>query len=634
MLEPLNIPGAYAVGAADDQKINIWHRRKSISQRLRDPYETQWITNWKAYRAYQQEMPDAQDWWRSNEYIPEIFNSVETVLPRMILGMFSKPEWFDVNCPHANIPGHPGINCFDYERMVKSLLMSGTRRMNLFEPAYEGCKYCTIMGHVWWKLRWEQDPQNRMVDVPVTDPHTGEYHGMSSKVVPYLAYDDPKLEWVSNFRVWPDPTGQEEWFIERIDTTLEKLMRLNKNLGIYKNLETLERAPVNLMKETNSPVANNDSYSNRENEMFATEGISPDVIDEGHEGTPIQLEICVGLVPYEPEDGIHWRRTIIANGQTIIRDDPNPTPDLKPEYFSSKQIPVPGFVYGDSVVRYAEPMNRQLNRIANFRMDEVVLGIWQQYIANSNAVKSQQLNMGPGGVIFVDTAADVRTAFSVLERRPVLPESYREEAVSMDRIQRITGATAIQQGSQSGDRETATSVGARVQLGSERFRLAIMWQNMTFKRQLLKRMFALYQRHLPPERLVRIVGTDFQVPMDISMLQDDIDIDIDADIYDVDGPLKQQALAQLMVAAAQEPFAHWMRPEVVLRDAIEASLNKDGRKYVKSAEEVAAEMQAQLFQSIQMAGMGLEPDASGGNKLATKQLDIRAASARKSAGAA
>ena len=291
---------------------------------------------------------------------------------------------------------------------------------------------------------------------------------------------------------------------------------------------------------------------------------------------------------------------------------------------------MPGFVYGDSVVRYAEPMNRQLNRIANFRMDEVVLGIWQQYVVNQNAVKMNQAQMGPGGWIMVDTAADVRTAFAVLERQPILPQSYKEEAVSQDRIQRITGATAIQQGSQSSDRETATSVGARTQLGNERFRLAVMWQNMTFKRQLLKRMFALYQRHLPPDRLVRLVGTDFQVPIDISMLQDDVDIDIDADIYDIDGPLKQQALAQLMQAAAVPPYDKWMRPEVVLRDAVEASLNKDGRKYVKSAEEVAAEAQAQLFQAISMAGMGLEPDASGGSDIATEHIRARATRQKQS----
>ena len=79
-----------------------------------------------------------------------------------------------------------------------------------------------------------------------------------------------------------------------------------------------------------------------------------------------------------------------------------------------------------------------------------------------------------------------------------------------------------------------------------------------------------------------------------------------------------------MQASAVPPFATWLRPEVLLRDAIEASLNKDGRKYVKSQEEVAAEAQAQLFMAMQMASMGLEPDASGANTLATKQLELRA----------
>lgn len=632
-MQPL--PGPYASGPPGDEIINVWHKRKAISQQLRQPYEDQWITNWKSYRAYVSEMPDPQDWWRSNEYIPEIFNAVETILPRMILGMFSRPEWFDVNCPHSTIPGHVGIPCFDYERMVKSLLMAGTRQMSLFEPAYEGSKYCTIMGHVWWKLRWEQDIQLRNVDLPNFDG------GTQTMALPWMAYDGPRLDWVSNFKLWPDPTGQDEWFIERIDTTLEKLERINQNAmragqkPPYTNLERIQRGPAPFTREGQSPVAQTDGYSNREAEMDSVEGFSTTVRDEGYEGTPVTLEVCTGLVPYEPEDGIPWRHTVIANGTTTIRDDPSQTPDLKPPYFSSRQIPIPGFVYGDSVVRYAEPMNRQLNRIANFRMDEVVLGIWQQYVAKRDAVSSNQLQFGPGGVIMVDNSEDVRTAFAVLERRPVLPDSYREEGVSADRIQRTTGATATQQGvtPETQDR-SATAFAGRMQLGNERFRLAVMWQNMTFKRQLLKRMFALYQRHLPPGKLVRIVGTDYQVPMDISMLQDDIDIDIDADIYDVDGPAKQQALAQLMQAASVPPYATWLRPEVILRDSIEASLNKDGRKYVKSQEEVAAEMQAQLFQAVQMAGMGLEPDASGGNALATKRMELRARSQKRSQGAA
>lgn len=588
----------------DADIINIWHRRKAISQQLRDPYESQWINNWKAYRAFQDDTVEPQDWWRSNEFIPEIFNSVETILPRQILGMFSRPEWFDITCPHGGMPGHQGMNCFDYERLVKSLLLSGCRRMNMFESAYEGHKYGIIMGHTWWKLTWERTTENRMVDVPVFDPMSGMPVGMSSKVIPYVCYDDPKLTWVSNFRMWPDPTGQGEWFIERIDTTLEKLKRINQSNPIYKNLDLLEKNPLDLFKRNNAPSGQS-TYADRQSEMAAIEGFSPTVWDEGHEGTPVTLEVCVGMVPYEPEDGIIWRRQVIANDSIVIRDVPNPTPDLKPEYFGTAQIPVPGFVYGDSVVRYAAPLNAQLNRLENFRMDEVVMGVWQQYIANRSAVTTGQLEFAPGGVIMLDTMQDVRTAFSVLERRPVMPESYRESGVKRDQIERITGATAAQQGAvpETQDR-SATAFAGRMQLGDQRFRLATMHQNWVFKRNLLKRMFALYQRNLPPERLVRIVGTDYQVPIDISMLQDDIDINIEADIYEIDGAAKQQAMGVFMQAATSPAFAQWWRTDELLRDTVEVYLNKDGRKYVKSPEEVAAEVQAQLFAQVALAGLG------------------------------
>lgn len=604
------------VNPTDEEKIGIWHRRKAISQRLRDPYETEWVKNWKAYRAFQDALPDPNDWWRSNDYIPEIFNSVETILPRMVLGMFSKPEWFDISCPHSGMPGHDGLSCFDYERLVKSLLLYGTRQMNLFEPVLIGQKYNIIMGHTWWKLRWERTERNRVIDVPVNHPFTGQFLGMSQKVMPFIAYDDPKLDFVNNFRLWPDPTGQNEWFIEQVDTTLEKLHRINAQTGVYKNLETLEMIPIDKYASRNSPYPGPESYGDRQTEIDMVEGVTPDTRDEGYEGTPIRLEVCVGLVPYEPEDGINLRRVVIANNKVIIRDDPNPTPDLMPEYWGVQNIPIPGFVYGDSIIRYTAPLNDQLNRLSNYRMDEVILGIWQQYVASRGAVQSTQLQFAPGGVIMLDTTEDVRTAFSVLDRRPVMPEAYREQAVTEDRIQRTTGATASQQGAlpESQDR-SATAFSGRVRLGNERFRLAVTWQNMIFKRQLLKRMFALYQRHLPEDRLIRIVGTDYKVPIRIDMLQDEIDINIEADIYEGDDIQKQQAMATFLQAAQSPAFAQWWRVDELLRDSVEVYLNKDGRKYVKSAEEVAAEAQAQLFAAIglqQQLGAGGE---GGGARL-------------------
>lgn len=616
------LPGPRSLTANDDSLIEMWNLRKQYSQQMRDPYETQWIKNWKLYRAYMNELTDPADWWRSNTFIPEMFNSIETILPRTLLGMFSKPEWFDVTCPHYTLPGHPGLPCADYERMVKSLLLGGTHRMNLFQNAYMGHKYGSIMGHSWFKLRWEREEVDRQMDMPMMDPLTGEVIGMSSELVPNVVYDDPKLDFVSNFRVWADPTGNNEWFIEEIETTLEKLLYLHARLGAnspYRNLDQLESMLPYKPKDArfrNTPYSGGESQYGEES-LASVEGFSSTARDESYDGTKVVLLACSGRVSYTPEDGIYWRRQVIANDNLVIRDGANPTPDMKPEIFGVPSIPIPGFVYGDSVLRYAGPLNEQLNRLENFRMDEVILGIWQQYVANRSAVTSNQLLFQPGGIIFVDTANDVQTAFRVLDRKPILPQAYQESAVKGDQIQRTTGATATQQGAipASQDR-SATAFAGRTQLGNERFRLMVMWQNMAFKKPLLSRMFALYQRHLPPDRLVHILGTDWQVPVDISMIQDDVDINIDADIYELDNVAKNQGLAMLMQAAAQPPFDIWLKPGEILRDAIEASLNKDGRRYVKTEEEVQmalmAQAQAALFAAAAGGGAGNEQGGRGG----------------------
>lgn len=590
--------GPRKIGLSDDEIIEIWMTRKSISQQMRDPYESQWVKNWKLYRAFIEESTDPADWWRSNAFIPEMFNSIETILPRALLGMFSKPEWFDVTCPHYSMPGHQGVSCTDYERLCKSLLLGGTRRMGLFKESYEGHKYGKIMGHVWFKLRWEREIMPRMQDVPITDPTTGEVIGMSSAVIPFVSYDDPKLDWVSNFRVWPDPTGNDEWYIEEIETTLEKLESKNAETGgqLYQNLDMLGMSVGDMPKDPmnrNVPSGGGGISGSGETEISSVEGVSVTARDESYDGHKVTLLACSGRVPYTALDGIQWRRTVIANDRIIIRDGANPTPNLMPEIFGVQSIPIPGFVYGDSEIRYAGPLNEQLNRLENFRMDEVVLGIWQQYVANRGAVTSNQLLFQPGGVVWVDTVADVKSAFSVLERKPILPQAYQEAAVKRDQIERVTGATALQQGTAPADRETAQSVATRTQLGGERFRLSTMWLNMTFKKELLSRMFALYQRHLPPDRLVRLVGMDYQVPVDISMIQDDIDINIDADIMEIDSAAKQQAVGFFLQSAANPAFAPWWKVPELLRDAVEFYLNKDGRRYVRTEEEMAMLLAAQ-----------------------------------------
>lgn len=618
---PTQLPGPYAIGETGDGIISLWQRRMALSQTMRQPYETQWVKNWKMYRAFIEDAVSPDDWWRSNVFIPEMFNAVETLLPRIMLGMFSRPEWFGVRCPHNDYPGHPGISCGDYERMCKSLLMSVCNQMkrpSLFEEAYGGHKYTKIMGHCWWRLTWDIEQGTRMVDMPQFDEYTGEVAGMSSMAVPMTEYDLPRLRFLSNFRVWPDPTGRMNWIVEDVDTTLEELEEDNNARGIYQNLDMLA---MTVGTKPNKPMDRSDVSQggpiaqSGEDQVNAVEGFSGTALDRSVDGTPVRVHYCWGKVNYEPEDGIPWRLQCIANENVVIRDEPAPTPDGRPPYFASKSIPIPGFVYGDSELRYAGPLNEQLNRIENFRMDEVVLGIWQQYIGNSNAVKDTRRVIEPGGITWVDTANDVQTAFRVLERRPVNPEAYRESEVKRDQMERVTGATAAQQGAGAMDRETATGFSGRIQLGNERFRLSTMYTNMTWKQEFLSRIFALCQRHMPPDKLVRIVGTDFQVPIDISMLQDNVDIDIETDVVDMDNPAKQQAFSFLLQTTLTSPeVLVRTKLDALLRDTYESFLNRDGRKYVKSDEELAAEAMAQV-QAAMFAGAvgGGESSAQLGN---------------------
>jgi len=341
------------------------------------------------------------------------------------------------------------------------------------------------------------------------------------------------------------------------------------------------------------------------------------------DGIGVKLWQCWGWVPQEARghDNSAWRLTVIADGKYVLRDEPSPTPDGKPPYFAIKSIPIPKSLYGESILKYVGPLADQQTRLANMRLDEVFLGVWQQYVYKANSVVSDNsLLFQPGGAIEVqpEQGQGIRDTFALLERRPVLPDAWTEDQYRQVQAEHAAAASDIMQGVSAQERQTATEVERRVQQGNARHMLYTMWNDYTCKKELLTRTWRWLQMRMPAPRIVRTVGEEYAM-VDISQIQIPIDIVVGGGMFALSKETRLQMDQELVQLSTNPAFAMYLRPEQILRRLLMDRGWKDPDKYIKTQEEVLLE-QAMAQQAMAGQMGGFPPGGNGAGLQAPGQM--------------
>lgn len=610
--------------AVGNPTLALWVRRRQRAQEYKQLFEPAWTKYWRWYRAIVTPLSDPADWWRSNEVVPTVFKIVETLLPRHIMGIFDSPQWFVVEARQRRDE--------QYEMMCEALLQATVEDMDIFPKLYEAIKYSLIMGHCWGKVTWREEYTERRVMNPSqqTDPTTGQVTSSSvdMNVVTEEVYNNVDFDWRPLDRIFPDPTGEGQWFVEEIDTTLEKLLEAQDQMdGQLYDRDELARLVAGIPPGKYAMAyGGGDSLTDARSgtsagvsveyarEPMVTEGIPNELVSPMRDGVGIKLWQCWGWVPpkLRNKDKAAWRLTVIAEGRYILRDEPSPTPDGKPPYFPIKSIPIPGLLYGESIIHYIGPMADQQTRLANMRLDECYTGVWGQYIyRKSSLAGDNSLLFQPGGAIPVitDPGQSINDVFTQLPRLTVLPEHYTEDQYRQTQAEYAAAASDIMQGVSSSDRQTATEVERRLQQGNARHMLQVLWNDYTVKKELLSRTWRWLQMRLTKDKQVRITGEEYAM-VNLQDIQIPIDIVVSGGMFALSKDTRVQMSQELVQIAASPAFTPWMNIGPILRRLLQDRGWKDPDAYVKTDQQVMVEQTL-----MQMGAMG----AQGGPGQAQQQ---------------
>lgn len=620
-----------------DDRLVVWQRRRSRSRDFRAPFEGRWSAYWKYYRNTSRPLTDDADWWRSNEPIPTPFKIVETLMPRYVVSMFSSPDWVKVEARHPEAE--------EYENLVENLLKTRVQEMHLFENLKEALRYATIMGHCWGKVTWheEYDYQRRLVNSQIEDydETTGEVVDSQEAVTDLVEkvelYNGPKFEWVTLDKIFPDPSGRGEWYIEQQETTLDALWDEHESVGDLYDQEQLQ-ALTNWLGTSGRSKGDsglghfNDGtqgvgayYYDHARQPESTEGIPNYQVSPGADGEKVDLWLCWGKVPRhlrpkgrDEEGGKRhpieaWRLTVIANGRFILRDDAAPTPNGKPPYFPIKSLPIPDRLYGESILNYVGPLADQQSRLANMRIDEVYLGIFQQYMIAQQKVLSDNQNLiMPGGWVQLqlEPGQSVNDVFGVVPRRPVTPDAWNEDQYRQTQAEHTSGATDVMQGVSGSDRTTATESTIKLQQGNARHTLQTMWYEQTVKKEVLTRSWQWDQMRLTQPKLIRMGGRK-AAEVDLSMLTIPVDIIVGGGLFEFSKVQRMEMAQQLTTLAGNPAFMSVMKPIPILHRLLEEMGWKNTERFVKSEEEFAQEQEQAKAAQILSASLGEGVGANG-----------------------
>jgi hypothetical protein len=420
----------------------ILERYESAAQ-FRSEFEEKWK---RYYRLYRSKSPARDDSTKANLFVPEIFTTIETIMPRLVSGYLatSKPPVDLVGREmrdHKNAEATKALITYQYENIDFPIFLN-----EYIKPAL---LYGTSVAKVYWK----HDPGK---------------------------FDGPMLEVVDIFDFFIDPEARSiddaRFVIHRKMISMEELKERQKS-GIYKNVDKIRQGEGT--DNNRNPVLEKDDITMR----------IEDVRD-------------VELLEYWEND----RVVVIANRDVILRDSPNPFSHGKKPFVDISFIAVPHEFYGIGVVEPLEGLQNELNVKRNQRLDNVNLIINRMWMMQSGSVDDlRQLRSRPGGVIVTNDINGLKP----LPIDDVTASSYNEEERVIRDIHNTSGINEFVRGNQIiGGNITATEVKIKSEQATTRLDYNLKLMAEKGIRTITQMVIQLNQQFIDKPMVIRVVGSD------------------------------------------------------------------------------------------------------------------------------
>ena len=403
-----------------DFVLECYKYSRTASQDIRDQYDQ----DWKYYMSYRD--PNIYQ-WRSNLFIPWIFQCIESITPHLVNTVLG------VDPPISALPR--GVNGYLGAKVFEYLFAQQCKQNNTFTKAVIGIKDSKIFGKSVWFVPWRYEPGSfDCWDIIPLDPYNCR----------------PDLRF--------DTIERMQFFQFKDYIPLARLQRAAE-LGLgggkkYKNLNQLTKTKNSWGKE------NQMAHLKRQQLV----GLSPNV--KSPESQPL-----VEIIHHWEDD--RWIQ--VANRAVVVFDSNdsqypyqrNGKPTRKP-LIDITPIPIPHQWQGFSVPKLLGDLQEELNDKRNQRLDNVRYLINKMWlVARGAGIDIDRIISQPYGIIETNDM----NAMKDVSGQDVTQSAVREEAMVKGDMEETMGNYKNFRGADPEQFQTATTTTSLQSMAGSRFGL-------------------------------------------------------------------------------------------------------------------------------------------------------------------
>lgn len=531
-----------------------------------------------------------KDFRRSRTFRPKTRSNVKQQESALANAIFSTLNLVDVSALDPSDPQQV-LAASLHKPLLEHRLMHRMPWFLTTQGSYQCTKvYGLCITEQGWEYHEDTDVKPAFDDdgKPVKDPVTGDAMGYEETVVRKDALFCDMVE-PENFRFdadcdWRNPAGTSPYLIRMypmyVTDVLEMMEKSDPKTG-EKPWRKYNRAEI--------VSAGRDSHNRTKQAREGRDRVDPADMQAGDYQTVYAHKNIIRL---NGTDYVYW-----TLGTQLVLTEPEPLREVNPWLAEGERPFVVGFStieafrnYPAGDVEQGSPLQKEINDVANQRLDNVKLALNKRYfVRRGSQVDLDALirNTPGGGVMMNDPEKDVQT-----QNTPdVTSSSYQEQGVMSQEFDDLVGGfNAAAQGDKSvaNAQQGAAQSGAVQDYGIKIF--IETWMEPVLRQ--LQRLIAMYETD---ETLIRIAGNTAQVfeKMGSDRIPDSIFLEnlyvrIDVGMGNTDPMRKAE---RLIFAATQTAQLPGMAPRVKgkpLADAIFGSVGyRDSSAFVMTDEEFA-----------------------------------------------
>lgn len=216
---------------------------------------------------------------------------------------------------------------------------------------------------------------------------------------------------------------------------------------------------------------------------------------------------AVEIIEYWEKD----TKVLIANGETIIHDGPNPYRDKKIPYLMPKCFELEGYPWGYGYCHATKSEQEELNSWRNLILRQGRFNVSQVWAVDEDADGvPHAADIGPGDVIQVPFSSSGRPLTqTIYDTQPLPPEAFgMEDRIRTDIQRKLAYSEGMMYGQEGRSTDTATGQRLASQGTASRFRLHSAIAEFSYLKELAKFFYSRTQQFMSKKEVFRTIGKE------------------------------------------------------------------------------------------------------------------------------